>query len=129
MRNTETGLISALEAALKAASEPLDAQALYDMPAVKQHAASTNRVSDYLGNLWRKGLVTRRPADRVDGSRSKWMYTWVGSRGPKLFGTDETIYAARILADKPSVLITEEGNNITLEFANLIILVKQKPNK
>jgi hypothetical protein len=57
------------------------------------------------------------------------MYSWIGHRGPKLFAHDEALYIPHILADKPSVLITEEGNSITLEFANLIILVKQKPNK
>ena len=129
MRNNETGLFAALEAALKAASEPMDAQALFDLAAIKIHAASVNRVSDYLGNLWRKGAVTRLPAEKTDGSRSRWMYTWKGQRGPRLYDHEEVIYTPRVLADKPSVLITEEGNNITLEFANLIILVKQKPNK
>lgn len=30
----------------------------------------------------------------------------------------------RILADRPSVLITEEGNTITIELPNLLILIK-----
>jgi hypothetical protein len=32
-----------------------------------------------------------------------------------------------VLADRPSVLITEEGNVITMEFPNLIISIRQKP--
>ena len=114
------------EAALKAASEPLDCQTLYDMPEVQQHAASVNRVSDYLGGLWRKGLVVRLPAPKTSGSRARWMYEWKGGKGPKLH-THAMEYAPRILADRPTVLITEEGNVITIEFPNLIISIRQKP--
>ena len=128
MRNNESGLFPALEAALKAASEPLDCHALFNLPEVREHAASAARVSDYLGGLWRKGLVTRLPATNVAFSRSRWLYEWKGQKGPKyLDGAIE--YAPKVLADRPAVLITEEGNVITLEFPNLIIQVRQKPSK
>jgi len=128
MRNNETGLFPALEAALRAASEPLDAQAFFDMSSVKEHAASVNRVSDYLGNLWRKGLVTRLPAPKNENSRSRWLYQWKGQKGPKIYDAAQD-YVPRVLADRPSVLITEEGNVITLEFPNLLISIRQKPGK
>lgn len=128
MRSTETGLFPALEAALKAASEPLDAQALYDMSSVKEYAASVNRVSDYLGGLWRKGLVVRLPAPKNGSSRSRWSYEWKGQKGPKIYDHAQE-YTPRVLADRPSVLITEEGNVITMEFPNLIISIRQKPGK
>lgn len=124
MRHNETGLFPALEAALKAASQPLDCQALYDMPAIREHAASVNRVSDYLGGLWRKGLVVRLPAPKDSNNRSRWMYEWKGHKGPALYGVE---YTPRILADRPTMLITEEGSVVTLEFPNLIISIRQKP--
>lgn len=127
MRNNETGLFPALEAALRAASEPLDCQALFDMPAIKQHAASVTRVSDYLGGLWRKGVVVRLPAPKDGSSRSRWMYEWKGNKGAKYLDAIE--YAPRVLADRPAVLITEEGNLITMEFPNLVIQIRQKPGK
>lgn len=127
MRNNETGLFPALEAALRAASEPLDCQTLFDMPSIKEHAASANRVSDYLGGLWRKGLVVRLPAPKTDSSRSRWMYEWKGQKGPKYLDAIE--YTPKVLADRPAMLITEEGNVITLEFQNLIISIRQKPGK
>ena len=128
MRNNETGLFPALEAALRAASGPLDCQALFDMPTIKEHAASVTRVSDYLGGLWRKGVVSRLPAPKDGSSRSRWMYEWKGQKGPRyLDGAVE--YAPRVLADRPAVLITEEGNLITLEFPNLVIQIRQKPGK
>ena len=126
MRYNPDGLFPVLEAALKAASQPLDCQALYDMPDVRKHAASVNRVSDYLGGLWRKGLVVRLPSPKEANSRSRWMYTWKGSKGPKLHEFVNE-YTPRVLADRPTVLITEEGNVITLEFPNLLISIRQKP--
>lgn len=125
MRNNEDGLFPALEAVLKAAKEPLDCQALYDMPSIREHAASVNRVSDYLGGLWRKGKVVRLPAPKTDNSRSRWAYQWKGGKGPKLHEAVE--YTPRILADRPSMLITETGNKVTIELPNLILVIMNKP--
>jgi hypothetical protein len=129
MRHSEEGLFPALEAALKAATEPLDCQALYDMPSIREHAASANRVSDYLGGLWRKGKVVRLPAPKTDSSRSRWVYAWKGSKGPKLHANLQAAleYTPRVLADRPSVLITEEGSTITIEMPNLMVIIKAKP--
>ena len=92
-------------------------------------SASVSRVSDYLGNLWRKGVVLRLPAPKLGSSRSRWLYEWKGSRGPKLYASGAEEYTPRIIADRPTCLITEEGNVITLEFPNLIISIRQKPGK
>lgn len=128
MRNNESGLFPALEAALRAASEPLDCHALFEQATIREHAASAARVSDYLGGLWRKGLVVRLPAPQTAQSRSRWLYEWKGQKGPKYMdGVIE--YAPKVLADRPSVLITEEGNVITMEFPNLVISIRQKPGK
>ena len=106
----------------------MDAQALYDKPEIKEYAASVSRVSDYLGNLWRKGAVVRLQAPKIGESRSRWMYEWKGHKGPKLY--DHALeYAPRVLADRPTCLITEEGNVITMEFPNLIISIRQKLGK
>lgn len=130
MRHNEDGLFPALEAVLKAATEPLDCQSLYDMPSIREHAASVNRVSDYLGGLWRKGKVVRLPAPKTDNSRARWTYVWKGSKGAKLHAALEekaVEYTPRVLADRPSVLITEEGSKITIELPNLMIVLMVKP--
>ena len=51
-------LLPALEAILKEASDPLDCNQLYDMQQIRAVAPSANRVSDYLGILFRKGKVS-----------------------------------------------------------------------
>ena len=127
MRYNADGLFPVLEAALKAASEPLTSQDLFDMAEVKQNAASVNRVSDYLGNMWRKGVVLRTAAAKTGESRARWAYSWKGSKGPKLYNAVE--YTPKILADRPAMLISEEGNVVTLEFPNLVIQIRQKPGQ
>lgn len=127
MRYNPDGLFPALEAALKAASDPLTAQDLFDLQDIRPLASSVNRVSDYLGNLWRKGIVVRTPAPKTGESRARWAYAWKGNKGPKLH--DAVEYTPRVLADRPTMLVTEEGNVLTIEFPNLIISIRQKPGK
>ncbi|HOE41832.1 MAG TPA: hypothetical protein PLB25_09425 [Rhodoferax sp.] len=124
MANSESGLIPALETALQAATTALDCAQLFDMPEIKAHAASVTRVSDYLGNLWRRGLVERlRGAKKADG-RTRWMYQWRGNRMPS---AESIMYSPKVLTDRPSMLITEEGGIMTIEMANLVISIRQKP--
>lgn len=72
------------------------------------------------------GLL-RLAAPKESNSKSRWMYEWKGQRGAKYLDAIE--YTPKVLADRPSVLITEEGNVITMEFPNLVISVRQKPGK
>lgn len=122
--NSETGLFPALEKILQAATTPLDCNQLYDMPAIKTHAASVSRVSDYLGGLWRKGLVERLPAAKYSDGRSRWLYRWRVGRTPS---PDGIVYAPRVLADRPTMLVTDEGSVLTIELPNLLISIRQKP--
>jgi len=73
------GLYGTLEAALKSANEPLHCSELFDRPDIRKHAETVNRVSDYLGNMWRKGDVARVPAPAMPGTRSRWLYAWKGA--------------------------------------------------
>lgn len=56
------------------------------------------------------------------------MYEWKGHKGPKVHATAME-YSPRILSDRPSLLVTEEGNVITLETPFLIVQIRQKPGK
>ena len=121
MRQNETGLFPTLEAALKAASEPLDCHTLYELPAVREYAASANRVSDYLGHLWRKGLVVRLPAPKTENSRSRWIYEW--KKGKDKYIRDDV---SQVLACRPALMITEEGSIITIDLPGCIVTIQQK---
>lgn len=79
---SERGLFQVLEQELRKAKQPLDCATLFDRPQLRAHAATVNRVSDYLGNLWRKGLVLRLPAEKLEGTKARWLYVWK-DKGPK----------------------------------------------
>ena len=125
MANSDSGLIRALEKTLQAATEPLDCVQLFEIPAIKAHASNPNRVSDYLGNLWRKGVLDRLPPLKNEKERSRWRYLWRVGGMPR---PESIEYTPRVLADRPSMLVTEDGNVMTIEMPSLIISIRQKPS-
>lgn len=126
----EDGLFGALEKELKKADEPLDCVALFDKPSIREHATTINRVSDYLGNMWRKGLVLRLPAPRSENTRSRWTYIWKNrplssSSKPSLDDAIE-VNAVRSLFSRPNIEISEEGNTLVLTLPHVTITIKHR---
>ena len=125
---SEEGLYGALETELKKAKEPLDCATLFDRPSVRQHAATVNRVSDYLGNLWRKGVVLRLPAPRLEGTRARWLYMWRGRPKPEMPDLSQAIafdeHVEHVL-QRPNMEITEEGDTVVITLAAITITIKQ----
>ena len=124
MRYSEDGLYKVLEKYLREAGEALDCNQLFDIPEVKDYAASANRVSDYLGNMWRRGMVTRVPSDGT--TRARWAYQWKVNPLASRVTEPGLEYVPKLLVDRPTVVITEEGSTIQVELPNLTILIKQK---
>lgn len=122
MRHSEKGLLNALERILRASKEPMDCVQLYDGHAeVREFAATPNRVSDYLGHMWRKGLLTRLPAASEGRTRTRWAYQWKNKSLP----TVGENYTPHFVASRPNVIITEEGKTIHITLPNLVISIKQ----
>jgi hypothetical protein len=121
MRHSEKGLYQALEKILRKARKPMDCVELYDIREVRDFAATPNRVSDYLGNMWRKGEVKRLPGPSTEHSGARWSYQWK-DRLPAGVGIE---YEPRLLVDRPAVVVTEEGSTMTLTMPNLIITIRQ----
>lgn len=128
MSKTEQGLYDALEAELKKSSEPMDCAMLFERASVRKYAQTVNRVSDYLGNMWRKGDVVRLPAPRMESSRSRWMYMWKGRRPAPLPTMDEAVEfgAKKMLLQRPSIEISESGNTVTIELPNWVLTIKSR---
>lgn len=86
------GIYQLLEKHLRAAaspggSGPMTVTALMDIPEVRQAAlhelttdddvrVATNRLSDALGFMWRRGLLTRFPAPKESNSFARYAYSW-----------------------------------------------------
>jgi hypothetical protein len=120
MRYSEKGLFQALEKVLRETGKAMDCNELFDMASIKEYAASPNRVSDYLGGLWRKGLVVRLPTVSEGGAKARWAYQWKDN----VLATVGTDYAPRLLVDRPTLVITEEGTTIQIAMKELTILIK-----
>lgn len=128
MIRNENGLFKVLERELrKIAPEPKTCVELYELEEVRKLANSSNRVSDYLGGLWRKGLLLRIPAPRTDSSAARWMYAWKGHTG----ATDENAYEpptvhqlGNTLLKKPNIEITENGHLVTITVPGLSIVIR-----
>lgn len=124
----EDGLFGALEAELKKATEPLDCNALFERASIRAHAATANRVSDYLGNMWRKGLVLRVPAPKGDTTRARWLYVWKNRPPPAKPTIDDAVALSQVrsLFSKPNIEISEEGNVVTITLPQWSITIKQR---
>lgn len=126
------GLYGALEDALKNSKEALDCATLFAMPEINKHASTVNRVSDYLGNMWRRGDVARIPAPRLDNTRARWLYAWKGRvlAKPTLAEiADAAEFSSgkvNTLLSRPQLEITEEGRSVVITTAHLTITIKQR---
>lgn len=127
------GLYGALEEVLKKSKEPLSCAELFEVDAIRKHASTVNRVSDYLGNMWRAGEVARvaNPAPTAQ-SRARFLYAWKGRvlAKPTL---DEIRKSAEFSSGKvnsilsrPNLEITEEGKTVVITLANFTITIKQR---
>ena len=133
MSKMNSSLFELLEEILKGADQPLTCIKIYERQDVRALTASSNRVSDYLGALWRKGKATRSVAipDKNDGSR--WAYSWRHTMKEDKPGFDNVVQLvhegpprAKLLADKPNVTVNELDGAITIEFAGFVVTVRPK---
>lgn len=128
MPRTEEGLYEALEQELKKTGQPMTCAQLYDKPTVREHAATVNRVSDYLGNMWRKGEVLRLAAPREYNSRARWMYAWKGRPKTELPSMEQAVdfIDKQMILQRPSMEISESGKKLRIELANFVITIVSK---
>ena len=127
MRVTEEGLYGALVDVLRATKEPLTCVAIYEAHEnVREFAATPNRVSDYLGGLFRKGLVSRIPNQHTASDGSRWAYMWRHEKDASRFDPVTIESSARTLVNRPEIQITDTGKTITIDLPNLSITIKVK---
>ena len=130
-QKSEQGLFQVLEEILRDADDALDCATIFDMPGVRDYAATVNRVSDYLGNLWRKGLVLRVPAPKLDGTKARWMYVWK-DKGPKkrlkadMTRAVEFNHSLDRIIGIPNLDISDDGKTISIVLPELLITIQRR---
>lgn len=73
---SEFGIYGVLERYLRAAKDPLTCVDLFAKNDVKKFAANANKVSDYLGHMWRRGLLDRFYAPKDSTTMARYAYLW-----------------------------------------------------
>lgn len=130
------GIYQVLAKLLKASPKPLTCVELIDFPEVRKYAADTNKVSDYLGHMYRRGFLRRYPSQGVGFAR--WAYSW---KDPKIEPKIVTRHAQpklgvvnaivdkevkRVIAEKAAVRVTEDGSDLVIDTMHFSIRIHQK---
>ena len=132
MYRSESGLFHALEVVLREAEEPLTCVQIYDdHDNIRELAKNPNRVSDYLGGLWRKGQVTRVPAPRINNSSARWAYAWNKNKEASAHNAqaEEFVNSFKDNASvykRPNVEIFDDGKCIKIELPDFSVTIRHK---
>lgn len=120
-----------LQQHLRIAERPLTCHDLFDIPEVRAVAPSANRVSDYLGVMFRKGMLSRVQAadDEAEHGRARWAYVWREKATPewkKATKINTVDYRPKPLLDRPNLYITEDGTHLNIEMPEISIQIQIK---
>ena len=126
-------IYSALETALQKISQPQTCAELMDRPEVRAAALArfgndvqiaTNKLSDTLGFMWRRGVLDRFPAP-TSRSMARFAYALKGT-----FSNFDTpiVYEKSDLPKlgKHALSITERDGEVVLDFSQFTIVIKPK---
>lgn len=107
----------------KAGDNPQTCVDLYEHRDVQELVESANRVSDYLGHMWRRGVLQRYYAANTT-QRSRYAYTWIGDQtGEK---AKPVQYLTQVKGGRPNVTVTEQDGKLVLDFNSFTITIESK---
>jgi hypothetical protein len=89
----------------------------------KDVRVATNKLSDALGFMWRRGLLTRYPAPRTDLSLARYAYSWAGDTSAE---PSRPIPPPIRSIGKTAVSIKEHEEGVEIEFDKFIVYIKPK---
>lgn len=120
-----TGIYAAIEDALKDSGEPLTCADLIDRAEIRRWTTDANKISNCLGHMWRKQLLTRHPAPIKHLSMARYAYSWKGNTTddnkvipmPKQFVAETT---------KHRLEVTQIPNGVAIESDQFSITIKLK---
>ena len=122
-------IYSVVEHALRNAGEPVTCVALMERQDVREAALSefgddvqvaTNKLSDTLGFMWRRGLLDRFPAPRGNSTKARYAYMLKKEEPRKLSPLPSPA------SKKPTFTITESDADVTIEFDNVTLVVRRR---
>lgn len=127
MIKSDAEIYGILEELLRQAGDtPQTCVDLHEDHRVRALVPSANRVSDYLGHMWRRGVVQRYYATKNNTQRTRYAYTW--KEPPEEEAQPTPIERLTVVpkTTKPNVTITETDGSVVLDFPEFTITVKRK---
>lgn len=83
---------------------------------------ATNKLSDTLGFMWRRGILTRYPTSGVGAQMARYAYVWNSQRDEKPMQPE-----LPPVRSKTGVLIQEREDGVMIEFDKFFVFVRPKP--
>lgn len=116
---------------LQTAQRPMTCHDLYDIQEIRDIAPSANRVSDYLGVLFRRGLVSRVATNgEGEHGRAKWAYVWrekVTPEWKKATKVEPKDFRPKPVFDRPNLHISDDGTHLTTDMPEIPIQIQIRP--
>ena len=110
-----SGLYPTLLRILREAATPLTHQELFHHPDIQAYGVDSVRVSDYLGNLWRRGEVRRVSAAAAPGASGRARYAYeIANTSKKLADVNSsTPYVVQLL-ERGGIKIEDYGSYVVV---------------
>ena len=122
---SENEIYKVIEKYLKESKAPLSSADLWERADVQANARSAEKVSDYLGLMWRRGIIQRYDAPATATSRARYAYSWLDeAEAPPT--KVERLVPVHSTYKKSNVVITEEENRIVLDFDKFTLTIQAK---
>lgn len=132
---SQKDIYNVLEKYLRSTQHPLTVNMLMDISEIRRIALeelspdndereATNKLSDVLGFMWRRGLVVRYPAPRESHSFARFAYIW--DEDKELKGKAKRIPLEQKSLKKVGVAIEEIEDGVVLEFDKFSITIRSK---
>jgi hypothetical protein len=132
---SERTIYQLVETHLRKQDSPITCVDLMDIPEIRKEAVAefggpdkdvrvaTNKLSDTLGFMWRRGLLTRYPAPQSERSLARFAYAWASTKSEP---STRPIPPPVRSVGKSAINIKEHEEGVEIEFDKFIIYIKPK---
>lgn len=126
MIKSERDIYQVLEEVLKSSDHTLTCNDIWDMDGrVRdlEQEGGPNAISNYLGFMWRKGIVIRYPAPRTSTSFARYAYSWKREEEKPPIAIQAP---SAPIWSKTNLQIKETRDGVQIDIANVSITIKTR---
>jgi hypothetical protein len=124
------GIYHALEVQLKKSAQPVTCVDLIEVPEIRAFTDSVSRLSDYLGHMYRQGLLARTPAPKMPNSQARYAYYWKKrsevTLAPAPVSAPVHVDAPQTILSKSSIEIRDDGKSVVIDLPFMRIVIVPK---